>query len=262
MALPRMRESASFLPVRTRLARSPIATTTFGSTAASWATRYGRQELTSEGFGERGGEPGGRHLFTVVIYTLSRSSPTSESSRSRSIPEAPWKGLPSLSSLKPGASPTTNSSAFRGPSPNTTCVLEWHSPHFVQPRASFWASAKSKRLELLALREDKAKQQVDHESQQRARTWDDHGDHRRNKPHYIGTPPVSVGHAAADAQDPTVPLGPRDVQDPYLLRPGGWPRSQRDSTRLPPGSSTGRRRAASRTRSRFSSVPRATRSLR
>jgi hypothetical protein len=37
-----------------------------------------------------------------------------------------------------------------------TCVLEWHSPHFVQPRASFWASAKSKRLELLALREVEA----------------------------------------------------------------------------------------------------------
>src|SRR5918998_1163371 len=203
MALPRMRATASFLPVRTRVARSPIATTTFGSTAASWATRYGRQELTSEGFGERGGEPGGRHLFTVVIYTLSRSSPTTESSRSRSIPEAPWKGLPSLSSLKPGASPTTNSSAFRGPSPNTTCVLEWHSPHFVQPRASFWASAKSKRLELLALRQDGAEQQVDKQGRHQARAGDDAREYRRGEPHRTRAPPVSAGDAAADAEDPS-----------------------------------------------------------
>src|SRR5215210_161073 len=181
--------------------------------------------------------------------------------RSRRIPEAPEKGLPSLSSLKPGASPTMNNPAFNGPSPKMTCVLEWHSPHFVQPRASFWASAKSKRLELLALREYETKQQVDHESQQRARTRDDHGDHHRNKPHDIGAPTVSVGHAAADAQDPTVPLRPLDVQDPYLLRPREWLRSRRDSTR-PPGSPTGRWRAASRASALFSAVPRATRSLR
>ena len=42
-----------------------------------------------------------------------------------------------------------------------TCVLEWHSPHFVQPRASFWASAKSKRLELLALRKYGAEDDVE-----------------------------------------------------------------------------------------------------
>src|SRR5215217_6945336 len=164
--------------------------------------------------------------------------------RSKRIPEAPEKGLPSLSSLKPGASPTMNNPAFSGPSPKMTCVLEWHSPHFVQPRASFWASAKSKRLELLALREYEAKQQVDHESQQRARTGDDHGDHHRNKPHYIGAPTVGVGHAAADAPDPTVPLRPLDFQG---LKPP-WPqqplRSRRDFTRPPPGSSTGRWRAA------------------
>src|SRR5687768_6282159 len=171
--------------------------------------------------------------------------------RSRRIPEAPEKGLPSLSSLKPGASPTMKSPAFSGPSPKMTCVLEWHSPHFVQPRASFWASAKSKRLELLALREDEAKQQVDHESQQRARTGDDHGDHHRNDPHYIRAPTVSVGHAAADTHDPTIRPGPLDVQDPYLLRPRGWLRSLRDSTRPPPVSSTARRRAASRASTLF-----------
>src|SRR5215210_6230310 len=136
--------------------------------------------------------------------------------RSRRIPEAPRKGLPPSSSFKPGASPTMNSPAFSGPSPKTTCVLEWHNPHFVQPRASFWASAKSKRLELLTLGKDKAKQQVDHESQQRTRTGDDHGDHHRGEPHYIGVPAVGVGHAAADAPDPTVPLRPLYVQ---ALRP-------------------------------------------
>src|SRR5215204_1714966 len=137
--------------------------------------------------------------------------------RSRRIPEAPEKGLPSLSSLKPGASPTMKSPAFSGPSPKMTCVLEWHRPHFVQSRASFWASAKSKRLELLALREDEAQQQVDHESQQRARTGDDHGDHNRDEPHYVGVPTVGVGHATADTPDPTIPLRPLDVQDTYLL---------------------------------------------
>src|SRR5215218_5253175 len=121
--------------------------------------------------------------------------------RSKRIPEAREKGLPSLSSLKPGASP------------KMTCVLEWHSPHFVQPRASFWAAAKSKGLELLALREYEAEQQVDQESQQRARTGDDHGDHYRNEPHYIGAPTVGVGHAAADTQNPTIPLRPLEVQD-------------------------------------------------
>src|SRR5919112_540762 len=170
--------------------------------------------------------------------------------RSRRIPEAPENGLPSLSSLKPG------------PSPTMTCVLEWHSPHFVQPRASFWASAKSKRLVLLALRQDEAQQQVDHESQQRARTGDDHGDHHRNEPYYIGAPTVSVGHAAADTQNPTIPLRPLDVQNPYLLRPREWQRSRCDSTRPPPGSSTATRRAASRARSLFSATPRAARSLR
>src|SRR5215207_5552329 len=178
--------------------------------------------------------------------------------RSRRIPEAPEKGLPSLSSLKPGASPTMKSPAFSGPSPKMTCVLEWHSPHFVQPRASFWASAKSKRLELLALREDEAQQQVDHESQRRART----GDYHRNEPYYIGAPTVSVGHAAADTQNPTIPLRPLDVQNPYLLRPREWLRSRRDSTRPPPRSSTATRRAASRARSLFSAAPRAARSLR
>src|SRR5215218_1521302 len=78
--------------------------------------------------------------------------------RSKRIPEAPEKGLPSLSSLKPGASPTMNNPAFSGPSPKMTSVLDWHSPHFVQPKASFWASAKSKRLELLALRKYGAEQ--------------------------------------------------------------------------------------------------------
>src|SRR5918993_1848756 len=182
--------------------------------------------------------------------------------RSKRIPEAPEKGLPSLSSLKPGASPTMNNPAFSGPSPKMTCVLEWHSPHFVQPRASFWASAKSKRLELLALWEDEAQQQVDHEGQQRARTGDDHGYHHRNEPHYVGTPTVSVGHAAADAPDPTVLPGPLDVQNPYLLRSREWLRSRRDSTRLPPGPSTARRLSASRASALFSSAPRATRSLR
>src|SRR5215208_1576753 len=160
--------------------------------------------------------------------------------RSRRIPEAPENGLPPLSSLKPGASPTMKSPAFSGPSPKMTCVLEWHSPHFVQPRASFWASAKSKRLVLLALRQDEAQQQVDHESQQRARTGDDHGDHHRNEPHNVGAPTVSVGHAAADAPDPTISLRPLDVQVPYLLWPRDWLCSRRDSTRPSPGSSTGR----------------------
>src|SRR5829696_3538773 len=134
--------------------------------------------------------------------------------RSRRIPEAPENGLPPLSSLKPGASPTMKSPAFSGPAPKMTCVLEWHSPHFVQPRASFWAAAKSKRLVLLALRQDEAQQQVDHESQQRARTGDDHRDHNRSESHYIRAPTIGVGHAAADAPDPTIPLRPLDVQDP------------------------------------------------
>ena len=69
-------------------------------------------------------------------------------------------------------------------------------------------------------------------------------------------------HAAADTQNPTIPLRPLDVQNPYLLRPREWLRSRCDSTRPPPGSSTATRRAASRARSLFSAAPRATRSLR
>src|SRR5215218_3593304 len=124
--------------------------------------------------------------------------------RSKRIPEAPEKGLPSLSSLKPGASPTMNNPAFSGPSPKMTCVLEWHSPHFVQPRASFWASAKSKRLELLALWEGEPQHEINRQRQQRARTRNDNSDHHRNQPHYVGVPAVGVGHAAADTPDPTV----------------------------------------------------------
>src|SRR5215210_293621 len=112
-----------------------------------------------------------------------------------------------------------NRAALSGPSPKTTCVLEWQSPHFVQPSASFWASANSKRLILLGLGEDETKQQVDHESQQGARTWNYHGDYYRHEPYHVGAPPVGVGHAPADAPDPTVPLRPLDIQNPTSSGP-------------------------------------------
>src|SRR3712207_6049649 len=78
-------------------------------------------------------------------------------------------------------------------------------------------------LELLALRQDGAEQQVDHERQQRARAGYDHGDHRRREPHHVRAPPVGVGHPAADTQDPTIPLRPfyaHDLASPGLLGAG------------------------------------------
>src|ERR671912_78352 len=143
------------------------------------------------------------------------------SKRSSSIPEAPWKGLPSLSSLKPGASPTMNRAAFSGPSPKMTCVLEWQSPHFVQPMASFWASTNSKPLKLLTLGQHEAQYKVDREGKHRTRAGDNDGEHHRNDPYHVRIPPVGVGNTTADAPDPTVPSRPLDVQDPAssLLSP-------------------------------------------
>src|SRR5437764_8608292 len=52
---------------------------------------------------------------------------------SRSLPAAPTKGTPCLSSWKPGASPTNIKSAFGSPEPKTTCVRPPASAHLVQP---------------------------------------------------------------------------------------------------------------------------------
>src|SRR5919199_4556415 len=133
-----------------------------------------------------------------------------DKSLSSSIPDAPRNGLPSLSSLKPGASPTTKSSAFRGPSPKTTRVLERHKgPHLRHPRASFCASAKSiKMLELLRLGQKVAQEDV-HEHR-RHEAWagngyrQDGGDH----PHRGRIPPKMVGYPTAHPQDPTIPRRP------------------------------------------------------
>src|SRR5439155_24665907 len=77
---------------------------------------------------------GGRHLRTLVMNTDSRERPIWTSSVSSSLPAAPTKGLPCMSSLKPGASPTIITSAGQGPVPGTACVRVAWSPHWVQAR--------------------------------------------------------------------------------------------------------------------------------
>src|SRR5579859_999996 len=63
-----------------------------------------------------------------------RSSPTSCSSRVSSWPAAPTKGLPSRSSVSPGASPTAMMRAVTGPYPGTACVRVTCSAQAVQAR--------------------------------------------------------------------------------------------------------------------------------
>src|SRR5439155_8023024 len=61
---------------------------------------------------------------------------------SSSLPAAPTKGTPCLSSWKPGASPTNIRSASGSPDPKTTCVRPPASAHLVQP-ATTSANARS-----------------------------------------------------------------------------------------------------------------------
>src|SRR5687767_2366071 len=83
--------------------------------------------------------PRGSHLkclTTFVTYTSLRSMPASSSARSRSLPAGPTKGWPARSSASPGCSPTSITSALRGPSPNTVCVPRLYRSHALHPAAT------------------------------------------------------------------------------------------------------------------------------
>ena len=85
--------------------------------------RWGEHCATSAGSGLR--LPGGRHLSTLAIYTLApRARLIAASIASSSLPACPTKGSPCRSSSAPGASPTSNQSAFSSPTPNTVCVRD------------------------------------------------------------------------------------------------------------------------------------------
>src|SRR5215211_2884531 len=73
------------------------------------------------------------------MKTSSRARPASPSSWSRNLPDRPTNGRPCLSSLAPGASPTSITSAVSLPSPGTMLVAaaQISNPHLPWARSSF-----------------------------------------------------------------------------------------------------------------------------
>src|SRR6266545_6238393 len=100
----------------------PSVQTTRGAINSSERNRYAWQLSISCGSGSR--LPGGRQRRTLVTNTSPRVRPISPSRVSSSRPAWPTNGTPCLSSLAPGASPTSIRSASALPEPNTTVVRE------------------------------------------------------------------------------------------------------------------------------------------
>ena len=100
--------------------KRPRVTISSGSTIAIWRSRKGVQAAISSGWGSR--FPGGRHLTTLAMWTVSRESPAAPSNWSRKRPAGPTKGTPCSSSRAPGASPMHITSAGAGPTPGTVWV--------------------------------------------------------------------------------------------------------------------------------------------
>ena len=114
----------------------PSATITAGRMDSTWRNRNGSHAATSAGAGFR--FSGGRHLITLAMYTSSRLNPIASIIFVRSWPARPTKGMPWMSSSRPGASPTNIRRAFGFPTPNTIWRRPcWCSAHRVQsPRSS------------------------------------------------------------------------------------------------------------------------------
>src|SRR3954454_17973855 len=114
----------------------PSGTSSRGATISSWASSHGRWWATSSAFGSR--LPGGRALTTFVMNTSARSRPASARSLSSSLPALPTNGRPDLSSLAPGASPTSMTVAVALPSPGTRFVAcsQMSKPHGTWSRIS------------------------------------------------------------------------------------------------------------------------------
>ncbi len=98
----------------------PMQTSKSGSASSICRWMNGRQIADSCGVGVR--LPGGRHGTMLAMYADVRSSPIAAIMRSSSLPERPTNGKPSISSSRPGASPTNITRACGLPSANTSWV--------------------------------------------------------------------------------------------------------------------------------------------
>src|SRR5579875_847295 len=86
--------------------------------------------------------PGGLHFTTFVMNSSSLLRDASSRASSRSSPALPTKGFPVMSSVLPGASPTSIILALSNPSPGTAFILYLQSPHFVHDLICFANSSR------------------------------------------------------------------------------------------------------------------------
>ena len=106
------------------MAKLPMVTITFGCMIwINWSKRS-LQLFISSFSGLR--LFSGRQRMVLVMKMSSRVRLIVASSSWRILPEAPQKGMPSLSSVAPGASPMKRILALGLPLPNTTWVRDWH----------------------------------------------------------------------------------------------------------------------------------------
>src|SRR5450631_3587517 len=121
----------------------PSAQITRGLTSSICAVSQPRQFATSARAGLR--LLGGRRFSTFTTATVDRGKPTSSSNSSSSRPALPANGVPTSSSVAPGASPTNSTVApSRGLVPGTTLVrVVTNSGQLTQPRMSSASSSQA-----------------------------------------------------------------------------------------------------------------------